>query len=138
MILRPAEKSDWLYILDTRNEFYEMYRNQTPLGWEKHKEYLTMMSGRSDFQIWIIIHKEERVGFVKLNGTDLAIVVEKRHHGKGYGEMALRLGIKYCKIRGLKTLTAAIRPENQKSLNLYRKLGYKNEIITMELDLAKN
>lgn len=113
-----AIKDDWDYILDLRNETREFYLHTEIIQKDDHYRYMS----NTDAIVWIAYLKKEKIGFLKLNGTDLAIVLDARYRGKGYAKTLLKLGIIEAK---LQELTAIIKQDNISSLKLYQSLGYE-------------
>lgn len=115
--LVKSTKDDWDYILDLRNSTREFYCNTEIIQKEDHYRYMEM----TDATVWIAYLKKQKIGFLKLNGTDLAIVLDAKYRGKGYAKPLLNLGIAEAKIS---EFTAIIKEDNIPSLKAYQGLGY--------------
>lgn len=113
-----STREDWDYILDLRNSTREFYCNTEIIQKEDHYRYMEM----TDAIVWIAYLKKQKIGFLKLNGTDLAIVLDAKYRGKGYAKKLLSLGIIEAK---LPELTAITKQDNIPSLKLYQSLGYE-------------
>lgn len=117
IILVDYDKNDWDYILELRNKTRENFGNDNILLKKEHYDYLSKFAGK----IWMVKYDNENVGFLKLNGKDLAIVLDDKMRGKHLSSYILRMGIE--KTDG--NLTAIIKKENVPSLKLYTNCGYK-------------
>lgn len=113
-----STREDWDYILDLRNNTREFYCNTEIIQKEDHYRYMS----NTDAIVWIAYLRKEKIGFLKLNGTDLAIVLDAKYRGKGYAKTLLKLGIIEAK---LQELTAIIKQDNISLLKLYQSLGYE-------------
>lgn len=113
-----ATKDDWDFILNLRNSTREFYCHTEIIQKEDHYRYME----NTDAIVWIVYLKNTKIGFLKLNGSDLAIVFDAKYRGKGYAKTLLKLGIIEAR---LQELTAIIKQDNIPSLKLYQSLGYE-------------
>lgn len=57
--------------------------------------------------------------------ADVSIYVDKAHHGKGFGSMLLRKLVMDSETHEFWTLQLNILPENQASISLFQKFGFR-------------
>ncbi len=85
--------------------------------------------GFLDLLIWDDIGHGEKVGLV----TNL--VVDERVRGRGIGKTLLREAIQYCNDQGAVELHVWTDTDNREALGLYRKLGFSNRGLLLELQI---
>jgi len=143
VILRPVRKDDYNLIFKWFNDneiidkligFRLQFSIDDALNWCE----MASKTDRKDIK-WIIEtsdEKPEAIGFVGLYNIDLlnrnaesAIVIgEKSYWGKGMGSESLKLICDFAfNYLGLKLVYAYILSDNEASLNLYKKVGFKEE-----------
>lgn len=79
---------------------------------------------------------EEILGWASLSPTsgrkvysgvvEVSVYVSEKHHGKGIGKALLKKLIELSENKGIWTLQAGIFPENEISINLHKKCGFKS------------
>lgn len=76
-----------------------------------------------------------RINLVSRN-AELGIVLAKEHHGKGYGERAIKLVIKHAfEILNLHRIHLTVVSANKAAIKLYERLGFTKEGIERDLHL---
>jgi len=58
--------------------------------------------------------------------VEVSVYVSEKHHGKGIGKALLKKLIELSENKGIWTLEAGIFPENEISINLHKKCGFKS------------
>ena len=72
--LIKATKSDWSFILELRNGFYENFYKQTkPIELDEHTNYLESQLTNPKFHHWIIEYDDKKINsvnssLIKING----------------------------------------------------------------------
>ena len=114
--IKELKLIDWDYVLKLRNKTRKFYNNSDIVTKDEHYNYMSNTSAI----FWIVYYNNERVGFLKLNNSDLAIALDEKIRGKRFAKQILKMGIDKTNIK----LTAMIKKDNIPSLKLYRSLGY--------------
>lgn len=115
--IKRSTRDDWDYILELRNNTRQFYENTNILTKDEHYAYLE----KANVTIWIAYYGNEKIGFLKLNDYDLAIVLDEKFRNKGYGKIILKLGLDTAE---QDRFTAIIKKDNIPSIRLYTGLGY--------------
>jgi len=95
---------------------------------------------RSDCRL-VAIHKDKVIGWAAISNIsercvydgvcEVSIYVDSDHRGKGTGDILMQELIEASETSGIWTLQAGIFPENQASINLHKKNGFR-EVGTRE------
>lgn len=135
--LRPLEREDLRFVHELDNnesvmhywfeEPYEAYDELSDL-YEKH------IHDQSERR-FVVVHGEESVGLVELveinhihRRADFQIIISPEYQGKGYATKAVLLAMGYAfKTLNLHKLSLVVDCENERAINIYRKLGFKEE-----------
>ena len=89
-----------------------------------------------------LIDTDEIVGIINLNeivrgsflSANVSYYVSSDHYGKGYMTEALKLVVKFAfENIGLHRVEAAIQPDNQPSINLVKRCGFRYEGLAKDL-----
>ena len=85
--------------------------------------------------LWMVNDGEENIGWVSYqwfygrpayNGTaELSIYLDEKARGQGYGEQILRHAMNSCGSLNIKTLLGYIFAHNERSLTLFKKMGFE-------------
>jgi len=142
-ILRPVAEEDSTIVYDWFNDkdiIDRIVGFRVRVSLEEALDWCVRASRENDDDIkWIIEPNEEPskpIGFVGLYNVDLinenaeiAIIIgDKNFWGRGIGEKSLRLVCDFAfKYLGLKLISAQILSDNEPSLSLFRKVGFKEE-----------
>lgn len=125
--LKKANDDDWDFILKLRNENYNFFYHQTgPISKEKHYEYLKKQNTNPAFFHWIILYKDEKVGYVRILHSDVSIMVLDEYKNKGIGTHVLELLDKKVIELRVKKLIGLIYVDNKSSQKIFEKNGYKH------------
>ena len=136
--LKKAIKSDWDFILELRNSDYQyFYEQNEPIPKEKHYQYMEKHSNEHNFYHWIISVDRNSVGYIRILGDDVGIMVKKEFQGKGIASKALELLEKEAMNLGIKKLVAIVHPKNIASEKIFKKSGYKLKMHRLEKNLTK-
>jgi UDP-2,4-diacetamido-2,4,6-trideoxy-beta-L-altropyranose hydrolase len=129
--LRLAEPTDgrWLLALQCQDATRRFARNPTKPTAEEHAAWFgrTLLAG--DRLLTIIEADEQPAGMVRLDRSDgesasfeISIAIDTARHGEGIGAAALSL------VRSMMPaaeLIAHVKPENESSLRLFERAGYR-------------
>jgi RimJ/RimL family protein N-acetyltransferase len=142
-ILRPVSKDDSIIVYKWFNDkeiIDKIIGFRINFSLEESFYWCEKASRENNRDIkWIIESREKAsssIGFVGLYNVDLinknaeiAIILgEREFRGRGIGEESLRLVCGFAfKYLGLNLISAQILSSNQPSLNLFRKIGFKEE-----------
>lgn len=134
--LIPVLQSNWDFILNLRNDFYNYFDHQTePLTKTKHYEYLEHQKNNPKFSHWMITFNDQVVGYVRLLGFDVGIMLKKDFQNKGIASNALHLVEIEAKKLGLIKLIAKIRIDNISSRKIFEKNNYDMKFYWLERKL---
>lgn len=139
--LRPFREADlelWASWFNNQDTVQFMEQGFFPCTAEEQKKRLeTMYDSRENLQLAIVTKDGERlVGTVGLHGidwihrtADISVILgDASVRGKGIGREAVKLLIEHgFKKLGLHKLTAGMVASNEKSYQLFRSLGFKDE-----------
>lgn len=133
LYLRKVDETDcelifyWANDKDTRDNSF----NSDKIDWAEHKEWFRKkISSTEDF--YILKSYEENIGQVRIDKTDSGLVlnysIDKSYRGKGYGKKIIELTEKKIadKYSG-QYLTAYVKSINDRSISIFRSLGYGEE-----------
>ena len=106
-------------LLKERNEKINISHSEMP-DFDKHIEFVEFHPYRE----WNIIEVDsEIIGSIYISAFfEIGIFIFEKYQGYGYGENAVKKLIKENKYR---KYFANINPENEKSIYLFKKLGFK-------------
>jgi RimJ/RimL family protein N-acetyltransferase len=125
--LRPVERSDWQFILDIRNEpdvRNSSFTNEI-IDRETHFEYMKKLDLNKDVYQRIISYYNEPVGYVKVIDNDVSYMIRKEFRGRGLSQIFSTLLYNELKEFGIKKVHGSIKIENEKAINLAKKMGYR-------------
>lgn len=106
--------------------------DHTPLTDEDIQQRVGEMAVDEKSHHWLIYLDEVPIGHINLNKIDkssaeLQIVIgEKIHWGKGFGAEAINQVLEEAKKLNYQKILAEVRPENNRAIRLYEKVGFKN------------
>lgn len=140
--LRPLEREDLRFVHELDNnesvmhywfeEPYEAFVELCDL-YEKHIHDQTERR-------FVVVHGEDSVGLVELveinhihRRADFQIIISPQYQGKGFATQAVQLAMDYAfKILNLHKLSLVVDCQNERAINVYRKLGFKEEGLLKE------
>jgi diamine N-acetyltransferase len=135
--LRPLEREDLHFVHELDNnesvmhywfeEPYEAYVELSDL-YEKH------IHDQSERR-FVVVQGDKSVGLVELveinhihRRAELQLIISPEYQGKGFATQAVVLAMDYAfKILNLHKLSLVVDSENERAINVYRKLGFKEE-----------
>jgi len=145
IFLREVEEADLDSIVKWRNdpEILRKLFSYLPLCKVKQRKWYEKYLDDDTQQIFIIEVKEQKtpIGTIGLTNIDyknqraeLAIMIgEKDHWGRGLGEEALNLLVKFAfNEMNLRKIKALVFSDNDKAIKLYEECGFKEEGILRE------
>jgi len=136
MNLINANKSHWDFILDLRNEdFSNFYEQEKPITKEEHYDYLSKQENNPNFHHWIIVYNSENIGYVRIKGNDIGIIIQKKYQNKGFATMALKLVEQKARELGIKKLIALVKPTNISSKKIFLKNNFEEKMHWLEKNL---
>ena len=114
--LRRVEENDLDRILQIRNHpSSRVFMFDTKMI-SKKEHYLFWRSAKRNG--WVILYKDDVVGFVRIENGTVGVCLDKQYRNKGIMFKALSL-------LNLDGCTAEIKPNNLASIKLFEKLGFK-------------
>ena len=124
--LRPVTQSDWMPILEMRNEpqVRSACHDTSIIIYNTHREYMKKLDTNPDAHQWVICYGDEVIGHVKIIAGELGYMLKKGFRGKGLGIKFHELVFVEAKILGIKKLKDTIKVNNNASLNLALKTGF--------------
>jgi len=134
IFLRKANFSDieFLWYLRNRPEVYKYSRQNWPVGWKEHINWiLPFFLGWSSRELFVIENQRFPIGQLRFDyynkkEAEISISILKEFHGKGFATRALNLAIKSIrKQKTIKILVAEINKKNFPSVKLFEKLNFK-------------
>ena len=136
--LVEVKKKDWDFILKLRNkkEFRKNFYNQEHITKKEHYRYLKKQEKNPNFFNWLIYYEKSRVGYIRILDNDISIIIDKKYHGKGIGNIALKLLENEARKRGVKKLVGKVMINNKSSKKIFTKNGYKLLMFWLEKDIA--
>lgn len=60
------------------------------------------------------------------------MIIDKRFRGKGIGSILIKDFLNWCKSKKVTYISATASAKNEKIINFYRKLGFKDYNLTLE------
>lgn len=136
--LVEVKKKDWDFILKLRNkkEFRKNFYNQEHITKKEHYRYLKKQEKNPNFFNWLIYYEKSRVGYIRILDNDISIIIDKKYHGKGIGNIALKLLENEARKRDVKKLVGKVMINNKSSKKIFTKNGYKLLMFWLEKDIA--
>jgi RimJ/RimL family protein N-acetyltransferase len=107
--------------------------NPAPIDPATHEAWFARRLSMTDGRIWIGVVDGRPIGQVRVdrdsNGRgEVSISVAEEERGRGFARKLLLAGMAAAgRELGVTTLVALIRPENTRSLALFRKVGFRKE-----------
>lgn len=142
LYLRPLKKEDinkrYLFWLNDADVTRYMQMRFSPPNMIDLKKYYESVKCRNEARMFAIVKKDgdEHIGNIKLDHidpyhkfADLGIIIgEKKYWGKGYGQEACKLLLKYAfGILKLNKIILGVYSINIPAIKAYEKVGFKNE-----------
>lgn len=111
-------------------------------AFEDHESLLRIAVKDENFQIFVIIDKEEIMGFgiLRFNGKAGSenasgmiydVFVEKGNRGKGLGRILLYKLMGVCKENGYTIIRLMVNADNESAVRLYKSVGFMDRRIEM-------
>lgn len=144
VVVRPLRRSDekeWLALRAANRDWLKPWEATVPGGPTRSLSFpayvrseKTMRRAKAGFPM-VIEHRGRLVGRVAVNrvewgaerGGSLGYWVAKEQAGQGIAPLAVALLTEYVFAQGLHRIEIAIRPENEASLRVVEKLGFRDE-----------
>ena len=131
--LREVEESDWDFILDLRNNFFNFfYKQKKPILKQNHYSYMKNQKSNPNFHHWMIILGNDIVGYVRIKENDIGIMIGKKYQNQGIGTIGLNLAEQKARDLGIKKLVALIQEDNISSQQSFKKNDYKLKMLWFE------
>ena len=130
--IKPAEKKDWGFILQLRNqEDVRLACHDTSIiDNETHLKYMQKMKTNPKNFHWIITYNKKDVGYIKIVNLEFGSMLLSDYRGRGIGKQAYTLVFEEAKKLGLTKLTAQVKMDRETSIEFEMKTGWvKKEII---------
>lgn len=148
LTIRPIDSTDIDQVLSWENnpELWEVSQNESEYSRE---DIVNLIEELKDFKKckqarWIIGLENHPIGTIDVfnvdfnsNSCEVGVFIEKEYRKSGYGLMALRLVELEDKLISMNSIKAKIFEQNQMSINLFLKAGYK-KIDSINLRNVKN
>ena len=137
IILRDVDRADWDFILELRNDFYSnFYQQNKPLSKMEHYEYLEKQKSNSQFHQWIIEYHNQMVGYVRILGQDVGIMIKEEYQNQGIASESLKQLEKKAHQLGIPKLIAMVKVENESSKKIFLKNDYKLKMYWLEKEIS--
>ena len=137
IILRDVDRADWDFILELRNDFYSnFYQQNKPLSKMEHYEYLEKQKSNPQFHQWIVENQNQMVGYVRIHGHDVGIMIKKEYQNKGIASESLKQLEKKAHQLGIPKLIAMVKVENESSKKIFLKNDYKLKMYWLEKEIS--
>ena len=138
-----AEDKDILYLwandpVTRKNSF-----NQSAIPYEDHEKWFERVMKDCSVKLFILIYDTIPAGQVRLNlknktaEISYSIAPEFRRRGFGCAIIELTANLVKEKIPEITTLIAKVKPDNEPSIKVFEKLGFKANHISYSLDLSE-
>lgn len=137
VILKLVDKKDWDFIYDLRtNKNYKnnFYTKQS-FSKDEHYSYLSKQLQSSNFFHWIITSENQNVGYIRILGNDISIMIDVKYQDKGIGSQALELVEKEAKKLDIHKLVGRVMIHNESSKKIFEKNGYNLKMYWLEKDI---
>lgn len=125
--LRRALKRDWDYILYLRNDI--TYRNnfytRHTITKKEHYDYLKKQQKNPNFYNWIITNGNKDIGYMRVLGNDVSIIIDKKFQKRSIGSIALKLLEYEAKKYKIDKLVGRIMIHNKASQKIFLRNNYK-------------
>lgn len=130
----PATEGDAGTILELRREIWaSTYRGIYPdsmiddFDYAWHMERELHRIGHPDYQVYLIVKGERRIGYLTIRKTDAVLMqslyVLKEYQRQGIGRMAFDVVRQYCRENGADSFVCHCVPENRNARAFYEKMG---------------
>ncbi len=150
IILRALVTSDidFLELVENDERFWHLSDTLQPFSRSVLKDYIDNsykdIYEAKQLRLVISLHNNQPIGFIDLYDFDpknkragLGILILEGYHDKGYGTQAVKMMMNYAfEVLDLHQIFASIIEDNQRSLSLFKKLGF--EIIGLKKDWRYN
>ena len=113
---------EWIYDLMTNKTVREMCFSQKEFSMAEHIAYWKKKLVQKKFKARAIWHENKPVGLVRLDGNDISIAVKPDFWESGIAFNALSQF-------DLSNFEARVKPGNDSSLRLFKKLGFKEKFV---------
>ncbi len=132
--LRKAKISDAKFLWQLRNdpEVRQNSFSQEIIKWPKHLEWLKKVLKNSQRFLYILQDsKGSAVGQVRFDqqgdSAEISVAIHKKVRSKGYGVPAIQIACEsfFLKHKNVKTIIAEVKPENEASLKVFTRAGFK-------------
>lgn len=131
--IRPMTINDVWVVVIARNESRKLLNKPKEISYLDGITFFNSFVVTNKQQIFIIENDLRSIGY--LNAVDLGdgdcevgIKLIGLYRGKGYGKEALMLFRETLKARGVKKLVAEIKKNNEASIGLFGKCGFKKKL----------
>lgn len=135
--IRTLEKDDleFLHKLNNDPNVMDYWFEEPYLSMEKLKEAYEKDQEDTQNREFILMNKEEKLGFVGLYGiaqrhrnAEFAIMIDPTHQGNGYASTATQLAMRYAFSKlNMHKLYLYVDKANEKAIHIYKKVGFQAE-----------
>jgi UDP-4-amino-4,6-dideoxy-N-acetyl-beta-L-altrosamine N-acetyltransferase len=109
--------------------------NESIISYDEHHNFIAKLNNDNHNFYWLVKSNHDYIGVIYLNRVDfnnrnayLGIYANPENYAKGTGTLLVNLLINLVfKVAGLHTLKLEVLEENEKAINLYKKLGFTEE-----------
>ena len=118
-----------------------------PVPWPAHQAWLERKLADPKCALWIVEVSGKAVGQVRFDGNEVSVGLSASARGRGLGTLALRSAAAKASARGLRRLTAIVKPDNVGSVLAFVRAGYRftglegkgpRRVYRLELELKKH
>ena len=140
--LRPVTENDIKKIYEWRNlqEVRKVSLDDRKISWDEHIKFWNDYLKNKKGYAFIIEYNGIDCGVIRLdmkknNKAEVSIIISPKFQGIGIGTKSLNLACKIARRLNIKGLTARIKPNNKKSINIFIKNNFKLKYNCYELEL---
>jgi len=135
--IQKFKKNEVNYILKWfANPDNRRYQNTKIIDLEKAKKLIATTKNKKVFCIKL---NEVPIGYCMIKGLpknpEIGITIDKKFWGQGFGKEAMFLLENEARKIGINKIGLIVKKKNQRAINLYKKLKYKDSFIIMEKEL---
>lgn len=129
--LRPVKEEDFSIMYKWRNDpnVRKMMFNTAELELDEHISFWNnRLHDKSSFS-FMVFDSEKPIGVIRLDKRldlyEIDILISPEEQGRGIGKRVLEEIIAFAKNKNIKKLSARIKPENQRSKQIFQRNGFK-------------
>ncbi|QSX05115.1 GNAT family N-acetyltransferase [Sedimentibacter sp. zth1] len=130
----PYSKKNWYEALNL-----EIAKEQYEFVCDAKETIAIAYAYKNDHKLFIEVEGNRPVGMMLLQANKKKqefyfsiVLIDKRYQGRGFGKIMLKWGVEYFKKQGAKELTIGVNRFNIAAQNLYKSVGFKEDLVYEE------